>query len=557
MLSRLTIRNLVIVRELELEFSTGMSALTGETGAGKSIMIDALGLALGDKTDNGMIRSGCEKAEVNAEFDLADSTAALAWLEQHDLADESQCLLRRVLVRDGRSRAYINGTPSPQALLRELGELIVDIHGQHAHQSLLRGNAQRELLDAYAGLQPQVAELGEHFQALQGARQQRDELQQAAADRANRLDYLAFQVAELEPLSESASNIEQLGQDQQRLAHAERLQNESSALLSALSEGEQDIASLLASLGNQLRELAALDNRLDEVRDLVESAGIQVDEAAQSLRHYTESIEVDPQHLQEVDSQLVKLHDAARKHRVDIAELPALAEQLQTELETLRNADQAMDELDGMVEELQKSYDQHAAKLSKARAKAADKLGKTVTDGMQELGLAGGKFSISCETQADTPSRHGVDKIQFLVAANPGQPAGALSAVASGGELSRISLAIQVATANCGEVPTLIFDEVDVGIGGAVAEIVGQLLRRLGNQRQVLCVTHLPQVASQAHQHYRVHKMSDGETTETRIEQLDASSRISEVARMLGGVDITEQTLRHAGEMIERAQEAG
>jgi len=557
MLSRLTIRNLVIVRDLELEFSNGMSALTGETGAGKSIMIDALGLALGDKTDKRMIRNGCDKAEVSAEFDLADCPAAQAWLEAHDLADEKLCLLRRVLVLDGRSRAYINGTPSSQNALRELGELLLNIHGQHAHQSLLRSNAQRELLDAYAGLEPQVAALGEHYQALQAARKQRDTLQQAAADRANRLDYLAFQVAELEPLVDSANNIQQLEQDHQRMAHAERLQNETSSLLYALSDGEQDLSSLLGSLNHQLGELASLDKQLDEAHQLLESASIQVDEVTQNLRHYADNLDIDPQQLQEIDGQIAKLHDCARKHRVAIDELPALTERLGTELNSLRNADQALDDLDAKVEALQKTYDQHAAKLSKARGKAAKQLAQTVTASMQQLGMSGGDFKVACEAQADNISRYGVDQVRFLVAANPGQPAGTLSAVASGGELSRISLAIQVATADCGEVPTLIFDEVDVGIGGAIAEIVGQLLRRLGSRRQVLCVTHLPQVASQAHRHYRVHKMSDGETTETRIEPLDQASRISEVARMLGGVDITDQTLKHAGEMIERAQEAG
>ena len=554
MLTRLTIRNLVIVRELELAFAAGMSALTGETGAGKSIMIDALGLTLGNKTDNGMIRSGCDKAEVSSEFDLSDCPAALQWLEEHDLADEQQCLLRRVLVRDGRSRAYINGTPSPQNLLRELGELILDIHGQHAHQSLLRAPAQRQLLDAYAGLQEQAARTGRDYLAWQEAVKARDALQQAAADRASRLDYLHFQVNELEPLLDGANQLAELEAEHNRLAHAERLQGDSAGLLEALSEGEQDIGSLLGSLSHRLGELAALDERLAEARDLLDSASIQVDEAAQSLRHYADAIEIDPQRLQQLDGQLGQLHDAARKHRVEIDALPGLFEQLQAELDQLQHADQQLDALDGEVEKLQTTFDQQAGKLSKARAKAAARLARTVSDSMQTLGMQGGRFLVDCQSDASQASRHGIDNIQFLVAANPGQPPAPLAAVASGGELSRISLAIQVATADCGEVPTLIFDEVDVGIGGAVAEIVGQLLRRLGSERQVLCVTHLPQVASQAHRHYRVSKMSDGATTETRIEALDEDSRVSEVARMLGGVDITEQTLKHAGEMIERAQ---
>ena len=556
MLSRLTIRNLVIVRELELGFSPGMSVLTGETGAGKSIMIDALGLALGDKTDNGMIRNGCDKAEVSAEFELADCPAALAWLEDHDLADGEHCLLRRVLVRDGRSRAYINGSPSPQNLLRELGELILDIHGQHAHQSLLRGNAQRQLLDAYAGLQDKAAGVAGDFHALNQVRQQREALQQAATDRANRLDYLGFQVGELEPLLDGARQIDQLESEHKRLAHAERLQGESSNLLYALSESDQDLSSALGSISQQLAELAEIDPALAEARELLESASIQVDEAAQSLRHYCDGVEADPQQLQQLDEQIGKLHDAARKHRIEIAALPELAEQFQQELDSLRDADQQLDQLDEKLAALQATYDKQALALSKARKKAASKLGKTVSDSMQQLGMSGGSFSVDCQTDTARPGKHGIDQVQFLVAANPGQPPAALSAVASGGELSRISLAIQVATADVGQVPTLIFDEVDVGIGGAVAEIVGQLLRSLGSRRQVLCVTHLAQVASQGHQHYRVHKMSDGSTTETRIELLEAQGRVSEVARMLGGVDITEHTISHASEMIERAQKA-
>jgi len=556
MLSRLTIRNLVIVRELELDFGGGMSALTGETGAGKSIMIDALGLALGDKTDNGMIRAGSDKAEVSAEFDLSDCPAALQWLQQRDLADATQCLLRRVLVRDGRSRAYINGSPSPQGSLRELGELLLNIHGQHAHQSLLRNNAQRALLDSYGALQPLVAELGTRHQALSAATRQREELAQAAADRANRIDYLEFQVGELQPLLDPAQDIARVEAEHRRLAHAEKLQTESASLLYALDESESNIAGALGSLGQQLADLAALDDKLAEARDLLEAAGIQVDEATQSLRHYADGIEIDPQQLQALDAQIGRLHDAARKHRVDIDALPELAATLQAELDSLRNADQQLDELDSRVTRLQQAYDEQASVLSKARAKAAARLSTTVTASMQELGMAGGSFVVTSDPDPAQASRHGIDQVAFQVAANPGQPAAPLSAVASGGELSRISLAIQVATADCGEVPTLIFDEVDVGIGGAVAEIVGQLLRRLGAQRQVLCVTHLPQVASQAHLHYRVHKMRAAKTTETRIERLDEQGRIGEIARMLGGVDITEQTRRHAGEMIERAQQA-
>ena len=556
MLSQLTIKNLVIVRELELSFARGMSALTGETGAGKSIMIDALGLTLGDKADNGMIRAGCDKAEVSSEFDLSNSPQAMAWLEAHDLSDDNQCLLRRVLVRDGRSRAYINGTPSPQGLLKELGELILNIHGQHAHQLLLKNTAQRQLLDDYADLGKKVETITRHYQHWRDAVNEHETLVQAAADRSNRIDYLQFQVNELSPFIEAARDIESVEKEHDRLAHAERLQSESAELLGALDDGEQDINSLLGHLTQRLAELSELDSDLKETHELLESANIQISEATQSLRHYQDSVSLDPLRLQNLSDQLGKLHDLARKHRVNVSELPEFAEKLKQELDGLINADQQLEDLDGKIKQLKATYDNAANNLSQARRKAAEKLSKTVTGSMQQLGMNGGIFQIDNQINTDNPSKYGIDSVQFLVAANPGQSAAALSTVASGGELSRISLAIQVATADCGNVPSLIFDEVDVGIGGAVAEIVGQLLRELGNDRQVLCVTHLPQVASQAHQHYRVHKMTDGETTETRIERLDEKSRTDEVARMLGGVEITEQTLKHAGEMINRAQKA-
>lgn len=556
MLTRLTIRNLVIVRELELAFEPGMSALTGETGAGKSIMIDALGLTLGDKADTNMIRQGADKAEVSSSFDLTHCPDARRWLEEHDLGDEDQCLLRRVLVREGRSRAYINGSPSPQGLLRELGELILNIHGQHAHQSLMRQNAQRQLLDDYAGLQAQSHQVADHYRALSEARQRREALQQAAQDRANRIDYLQFQISELEPVAELAEQISELETEHGRLAHAERLQTDTSSILYALADGEQDISSALGGLSQQLADLCSLDNQLDEARDMLEAASIQAAEAAQSLRHYQDGIDIDPQRINELDEQLGRLHDLARKHRVEVSQLPELLQQLQQELSDLQNADQQMDSLDHDIANLNTTYQSQAQQLSSARQKAAARLSDTVTNSMQTLGMKDGTFAVDCQREEEG-GKHGIDHIQFLVAANPGQAAAPLASVASGGELSRISLAIQVATADCAAVPTLIFDEVDVGIGGAVAEIVGQLLRQLGNRRQVLCVTHLPQVASQAHAHYRVHKMTDGQTTETRIDALNEGQRIDEVSRMLGGVEITEQTRRHAGEMINRAQKAG
>lgn len=550
MLIRLSIHNLVIVRNLKLDFGAGMSALTGETGAGKSILIDGLGLTLGAKADAGMIRAGCDKAEVNSEFDLSDCVAAQHWLEENDLADQGACLLRRVLVREGRSRAYINGSPATQSMLKSLGDLLLDIHGQHAHQSLLRANAQRQLLDAYGGLREQAAQVAGHYQRLKSARDALENLRQAAEDRANRLDYLRFQLSELEPVLEDAENIAALEAEHQRLAHAEQLQSGSSSVLHTLSEDEQGLNHMLGRLSQQLTELVSVDDALLNVQELIESAHIQMDEAAQGLRRYLDSLELDPTQLQFLDERLGKLHDLARKHREKAALLPQLAEQFRHELTILENADQQLDSLRAELAQLQQTYQQHAESLSQARQQAAKRLSDTVTDSMQLLNMHGGRFAVACTT--GEPGKHGVDHIQFLVATNPGQGMGALSSVASGGELSRLSLAIQVATSDCGQTPTLIFDEVDVGIGGAVAEIVGQLMRRLGHQRQVMCVTHLAQVAAQAHQQYRVKKYTDGSTTETKISRLDENQRADEIARMLGGVDITEQTRKHAQEMIRR-----
>ncbi len=556
MLNRITIHNLVIVRHLDLVFESGMTALTGETGAGKSILIEALGLALGDKADNGMIRAGADKAEVSVGFELTKDSPAAHWLERHDLAADGECLLRRVLVRDGRSRAYINGIPSTLGLLRELGEMLLDIHGQHAHQSLLHATAQRELLDEFAGLRDQVGELARLFQCWRDAQTELAALQRASADRTNRLDYLRFQIAELDGLVCDPEALRELEAEHGRLAHAERLLNDSAAVLTLISDDEPSLQQSLGRAAHLVAELSTLDPALDETRELLETAGIQLDEAAAALRRYQERVELDPTRLQEIDRQLGRMHDAARKHRVSPEELAGLLGELRAEAEVLENADDSLAALERTVHASEAAYRTAAQRLSVARNAAALKLSETVTDGMQQLGMRGGRFRVACNPEPGKATAHGIDRIGFLVAANPGQPEGALSDVASGGELSRISLAIQVATADCGTVPTLIFDEVDVGIGGAVAEIVGLLLRRLGARRQVLCVTHLPQVASQAHQQLRVHKMTDGKTTETRIDRLDARARIDEIARMLGGVDITEQTRRHADEMIRTAQNA-
>lgn len=552
MLTQLAIRDLVIVHDLELEFGAGMSALTGETGAGKSILIDALGLTLGDKGSAAMIRRGRERAEVSSGFDLSDCPRAAAWLESHDLADDGLCLLRRVLVREGRSRAYINGSPAPMSALRELGALLLDIHGQHAHHSLLKSVAQRRLLDTFGGLHAGLAEVGRDFQALQQARQELAELQRAAQDRANRLDYLAFQIAELEPLVDIARDLQNLEAEHARLTHADRLQSESGEILAQLSEDEHDLTGQLARLARQLGELASLDGELQESAKMLDSAAIQLEEASQELRHYRDGLELDPQQLQKIDDVLAALHDQARKHRIAIDQLPDLHQRFQDELGTLTQAEQNLAALEERIASCQQAYAESSGKLSKARIQAAKKLSKMVSASMQDLSMPGGQFQVAVQADPQQENRFGIDRVAFMVSPNPGQGLAPLGETASGGELSRISLAIQVATAGCGEIPTLIFDEVDVGIGGAVAEIVGRLLHRLGEDRQVLCVTHLPQVAAQAHHHFQVRKQTRAKSTQTSILPLDLERRVSEIARMLGGVKITEQTLAHAREMLRQ-----
>lgn len=555
MLQQLHVRDLVIVHRLEMAFEPGMTALTGETGAGKSILIDALGLALGNKADNSLVRAGCARAEVTAAFDLSDHSGARQWLKDHDLDIDDDCLMRRVLVREGRSRAFINGTPVPTQLLRELGERLIDVHGQHAHQSLMRRAAQRRLLDAYGDYERQVSRVAETFETLRGAQRQFERLQSAAADRANRLDFLRFQLRELDDLALGTEEFEALVEEQRRLANTERLRDETAILGELLYESDDAVQQALSRAVQTLSELTRLDPELEEGLELLQSAKIQVEEAANTVRNYAERVDLDPLRLAEVDERLAKLHDLARKHRVAPDALSEFQHRIAAELGELENADEALGELQERVDRYQDAYTKAAKALTKARRGAATNLAKTITDAMQGLAMKGGRFNIAVSPlTTEQAGINGCDEIEFQVAANPGQPLAPLAKVASGGELSRISLAIQVATVRCDNIPTLIFDEVDVGIGGAVAEMVGQLLREISVARQVLCITHLPQVAAQCLNHLQVSKLSDGKNTETRVMALSAKERVNEIARMLGGVDITKQTLAHADEMIDKAR---
>jgi len=558
MLTHILIQDLAIVSRLELDLTRGLTALTGETGAGKSILIDALGLALGEKAEVSVIRAGRERAEVVASFDLSHCPAARAWLTEQALDDEGDCIVRRLIVREGRSRAFVNGRPASGTQLKDLGDLLVDIHGQHAHQSLLRANDQRALLDAYGGHGDLAAAVAAAFRDYRTLDRRLTELETAGAERAERLDLLRFQVDELTALRLTVEEIATLDQEQRRLSNLGRLQETTARVLSLLAESEPAVEDQLRTAAAEVADLEAIDPALAEGRELLESAAIHAHEAAVSLRHYLDGLDLDPAALEAVEARLAQIHDLARKYRVFPAQLPELLESRRGELESLLHADITLDALRANRDAAFKTFSTEAARLTESRTDAAARLGETVTQAMQQLGMGGGRFAVQLEPlPVQSAGAGGCERVAFLVSANPGQPLQPLARVASGGELSRISLGIQVATAECGSVPTLVFDEVDVGIGGGVAEIVGRLLRRLGDARQVLCVTHLPQVAAQAHHQLRVRKERlDGET-HTRIETLDGESRLEGIARMLGGTEITRRTREHAHEMLHRAAGAG
>lgn len=557
MLIHLQIRDFVIVAGLDLDLAPGMSAVTGETGAGKSIMVDALGLLLGDRADAGVVRQGAEQAEISALFDLAQLPAAQDWLAERELGADGECHLRRIINRQGRSRAYINGAVQPLQALKELGERLVDIHGQHEHQSLLKREAQRRLLDDWAGNQSLAAEVEQRFRDWERRRQGLEALRQAGDERNARLDLLRYQVRELEALALGDHELAELAEEHPRLANAGRLLEVSQQALGWLYEDEPLSAHrLLSQSAQHLAELAPLDGRLGPMVELLNTALIQVREASDELRHYGDGIDLDPQRLAWVEQRLADIDTLARKHRLPPEQLPALLGRLQAELNELDNSEFRQEELARQVEQALMAYRQIADRLSARRAAAAAELGSRVSAAMGGLGMPGGRFEVALEAQP-RPSARGLETVEFLVSANPGQPLAPLSKVASGGELSRISLAIQVIAAHGADIPTLIFDEVDTGIGGGVAEVVGRQLRALGESRQVLCVTHLPQVAAQAHHHLQVSKHSDGQATRAQVTVLDDSARVEEIARMLGGVELTDKTRLHAQEMIERAQASG
>jgi len=546
MLRTLSIRDFVIVDVIELEFSAGFTVFTGETGAGKSILIDALTLALGGRGDASIVREGASRADITADF--AVTAQAQAWLDAHEFTSEDGgALLRRVIDNAGRSKAYINGVAATAAQLRELGDLLVDIHGQHAHQSLLKTEAQRELLDNQAGAN--VRDVSLAYKAWRGVAKQLEEFETNAANVLLERERIEWQVGELDKLAAKPGEWTEIGNEHSRLSHAASLLEGAQEALSVISEAEeQPIVSQLASLNQKLAKLVSVDTELQPVVDLIESARIQLQESVYALNTYLDRVELDPERLRQVDARMEALHSAARKFRVDADELPAEHARLAEQLARLADATD-MDGLRKQEQKLKADYIDVARQLSAQRATAARALGEAVTKAMQDLNMTGGRFEVALHPSE--PSAKGLEQVEFMVAGHAGVAPRPLAKVASGGELARISLAISVITSHATTVPTLIFDEVDSGIGGGVAEVVGRLLKRLGQERQVLCVTHLPQVASQGNSHFQVAKSTlDNGKTASRIEVLDAKARVEEVARMLGGLEITATTRKHARELL-------
>ncbi len=548
MLTQISISNYTIVSSLEMDFSGGMTVITGETGAGKSIMLDALGLCLGDRADPKTVRQGCERAEIVASFDVGGIPAAQAWLRERDLCLGEECLMRRVVTAEGRSRAYINGSPSTLQDCAALGALLIDIHSQHAHQSLLRKPVQRGLLDAYAGHIPLARELEQIASDWLRCRRELELLAGSREEHTARTQLLSYQVDELDVLDLQPDELAQLESEQKLLANAEQILQTAHQALELCENQEGGVRQALQLLSSDTHTTGAANN----ARDLLDSAAIQLSEARGEIQHYLDSVEIDPERLALVEKRLEAIYDVARKHKVLPEKLGELHEQLREELQSLAGGSQRIEALQEEMQDLADRYGKDAARLSRQRAQGAKKLEKNAAGILSSLAMEQCRLEVALTPrEGGSPHPQGAEEIDFLISTNPGTPVQPLGRIASGGELSRISLAIQVVTASAGTVPSMIFDEVDVGIGGAVAEVVGNLLRKLSQKAQVLCVTHLPQVAAQGHQHLQVKKISGRKSVETSLTQLEADQKVEEIARMLGGVKITDQTLAHAREMLE------
>ncbi|MGI9262851.1 MAG: DNA repair protein RecN [Woeseiaceae bacterium] len=552
MLTSIQVRNFAIIDQVEVEFAPGMTVLTGETGAGKSILVDAMGLVLGERGGAGLVRTDANRAEFSAEFDLADLPEAREWLEEQMLDLDGECILRRVISADGRSRAFINGNNVPLQSLKKLGEMLLDIHGQHFHQSLGRRDVQRSLLDYFGGLVDVAVATSNAFTDWRELADKLDALETANEDRNARTELLRFQIGELDALDLQPDEFEALMVERSKLQNSGRLAEGVTGALQILYDGDPTNAqSMLAEAAHAIDALTSVDESLAPVCAILQEANIQVSEAADSLRRYGDALNMDPARQNQVEERLDAITNIARKHRIEPEGIDALHTGLAEQLSDLEHAEERGAELNEAVSAAEKTYRQAAKRLSAGRKKAATRFAAAVTAAMADLGMPGGVFEIDLRTRdIDDPRTWGMDEIEFLISANPGQSPMPLSKVASGGELSRMSLSIQVIASDGSNIPTMVFDEVDSGVGGGVAEMVGHRLRDLGQSRQVFCVTHLPQVASLGNNHFRIMKVSDGQSTKTAITLLSEDERIEEIARMLGGVEITQRTRDHAAEML-------
>lgn len=555
MLRNLQIRDFAIIESVDLEFRSGLTVLTGETGAGKSMLVDALELLAGGRAGVDVIRAGAERADVTATFDISDTAGELRrLLDEQSIPIEQELLLRRVVASDGRGRAWLNGQSVPLQVLRSVAEQLIDIHGQHEFQSLTRAPAQRALVDSFGRLEALATQVRAAHSVWLALLNRSIAIEAAASDRHARLDLLRYQVQELDALQLREGELASLTDERARLANHGRLVESAQTALAALYESEPGSAhTLLARAVGSLRAAGSIDTRLAALLPLLEEAGIRIKDAAQTLTHYLASLDVDPERADAVEKRLAALEELARKHRIAVAELPARHAALRSELSGIETSATDLANLRTQLTNALASYQEQARQLSARRATAARGLAKEVSATMQELGMAGGRFVVDVTPlESSEPAAHGIDRIEFRVSTNPGQPPRAVAKIASGGELARLSLAVQVSCTN-DAAPCMVFDEVDAGIGGAVAEIVGRELRRLGDDAQVLCVTHLPQVASQGHQHFRVAKLTDGKTTRTVVTALTGDARTEEISRMLGGVEITARARAHAVEMLSSA----
>ena len=553
MLKSLHIQNFAIIEKLELDFFTGMSALTGETGAGKSIIIDAIGLVLGDRADNNLIRAGKDAAEIILVIEIEGKSKSARWLKENDFELDSECILRRIVRKDGKSKAYINGVPVPLKTLKELGECVINIYGQHAHQSLMNVATQRELIDQFANQKENLLELDQLFSEWRQQKLRFDQISKSSSDIQATVELLRYQVEELDQLGLEAGEVSTLEQKHKRLANAEELQKSALQASHQLKSDENtDVYTTLNQICTQVTTLLESDQSLNATNQSLQEAFTIISECADDLRNYAEGIEIDPEELFQTEERLASIDQISRKHKVTPEELIVLHEKISKELESLTQPECDVDALQAILEKTESAYRELAKKISKKRTSVAKKLSSGITKALAKLGMEKARVEIAVNyNDTSSPTSYGFDSILFNVQTNPGQKMLPLSQVASGGELSRISLAIQMIAVDKMEVPVLIFDEVDSGVGGAVAEVVGRELRTIGEHRQVMCITHLAQVAANAHHHYRVNKQSEQSDTASAIEYLNQADRITEIARMIGGVTLTENTFLHAQEMLE------